>query len=160
MRQGRGDADYSSLFRQYFPAGAPSNGEDDQPQLAGIDVAKGTEAEKVPVAVETTAEVPSEAKAMGEVVPAPAVEETKVEPQVEVAGHTNAAAAPPAEAPAATAPSPADEAPKEAPQAPAAAVEAKPKEETVLTFPAPASEDETEEPRGLWGGFWRRRTDD
>src|SRR2546423_712781 len=78
MRQGRGDADYSSLFRQYFPAGgplgAPSNGEEDQPRLAGLDETKTREtaATPVPVAVETTAEVPSEAKAMGEVVPAPA----------------------------------------------------------------------------------------
>src|SRR5204862_1475206 len=49
MRQGRGDADYSSLFRQYFPAGgpigAPSNGEEDQPRLAGIDETKTTETE-------------------------------------------------------------------------------------------------------------------
>src|SRR3982075_526874 len=44
MRQGRGDADYSSLLRQYFPAGGPlgaaANGEDDQPRLAGIDEGK------------------------------------------------------------------------------------------------------------------------
>src|SRR5437764_5349050 len=63
MRQGRGDDDYSSLFRQYLPAGtsvgAPSNGEEDQPRLAGIDETKTTETETaaapVPVAVETTA---------------------------------------------------------------------------------------------------------
>src|SRR5436190_2542817 len=96
MRQGRGDADYSSLFRQYFPAGgpigAPSNGEEDQPRLAGIDETKATETESapVPVAVETTAEVPSEAKAMGEVVPAPA---TEAAVPSEVAGHTDIAAA-------------------------------------------------------------------
>src|SRR6476661_4791561 len=91
MREGRGDADYSSLFRQYFPAGsisAASNGEEDQPRLAGIDEAKPAEAvpAPVPVAVETTAEVPSEAKAMGEVVPAPATEPAV---PTEVAGHTN-----------------------------------------------------------------------
>src|SRR5437762_3327470 len=96
MRQGRGDADYSSLSRQYFPAGgpigAPSNGEEDQPRLAGIDETKTTEtaAAPVPVAVETTAEVPSEAKAMGEVIPAPAAEPAAQE----VAGHTNVASAP------------------------------------------------------------------
>src|ERR1700704_3502259 len=54
MRQGRGDADYSSLVRQYFPAGGPlaaqKNGEEDQPRLAGIDEAK-TVPEAVPVAV-------------------------------------------------------------------------------------------------------------
>src|SRR5256886_3714035 len=79
MRQGRGDADYSSLFRQYFPAGgplgAPSNGEEEQPRLAGLDEAKSAEPAAVPVAVETTAEGPSEAKAMGEVVQAPATAE-------------------------------------------------------------------------------------
>src|SRR6195256_1558918 len=50
MRQGRGDDDYSSLFRQYFPAGRSlksdgqvSNGEDDQPRFVGLDEVKGTE---------------------------------------------------------------------------------------------------------------------
>jgi 3-hydroxyisobutyrate dehydrogenase-like beta-hydroxyacid dehydrogenase len=145
MRQGRGDADYSSLFRQYFPSGrplgAPSNGEEDQPSFAGMDETKRAEAEQVPVAVETSAEVPSEAKPMGEVVAAPATEEAKAE---EVGGHTTAPAAAPPVATEVTAP---------------AAAEAKPKEEPVLTFPAPRKEDEGEEPRGLWGGFWRRRED-
>ena len=153
MRQGRGDADYSSLFRQYFPAGgvlgAQTNGEEDQPRLAGIDEGKTEQPENVPVAVETTAEVPSEAKAMGEVVPAPATEETKAETAQEVAGHTDAPAT-------ASEPEPATSA---SPQM-VAASEAKPKEETILTFPAPLKEGDGEEPRGLWGGFWRRRTDD
>jgi hypothetical protein len=152
MRQGRGDADYSSLFRQYFPAGgpigAPSNGEEDQPRLAGIDETKTTETAApapVPVAVETTAEVPSEAKAMGEVVPAPA---PPPEPAAqEVAGHTNVA-----EAPAPTEPVPAP-----APKEPAAEA---PKEDTILKFPTPAKEEDAEEPRGLWGGFWRRQGDE
>src|SRR5438270_1422299 len=158
MRQGRGDSDYSSLFRQYFPAGgpigAPANGEEDQPRLAGIDEAKTGEPEKVPVAVETSAEVPSEAKAMGEVVQAPA----QAEPALasEASGHTDVAAAPPEPPPAV----PEMPAAKE----PAAAAEAAPKEDTILDtilkFPTPVKEDEGEEPRGLWGGFWRRRTDD
>jgi 3-hydroxyisobutyrate dehydrogenase-like beta-hydroxyacid dehydrogenase len=146
MRQGRGDADYSSLFRQYFPAGGPlgvqSNGEEDQPRLAGIDEAKAVP-EAVPVAVETTAEVPSEAKAMGEVVQAPAPAEEKTDTPQEVAGHTNTPAVASESSPVM-----------------AAVAEPKPKEETVLTFPTPAKEGEGEEPRGLWGGFWRRRTDD
>ncbi len=153
MRQGRGDADYSSLYHQYFPAGGPAgaqpNGEEDQPSLAGIDEIKTEQPEIVPVAVETTAEVPSEAKAMGEVVQAPATEEVKADHVTEVAGHTEAATP-------ASEPGPATLA---APQ-PAATVESKPKEETILTFPAPLKEGEGEEPRGLWGGFWRRRTDD
>jgi len=154
MRQGRGDSDYSSLFRQYFPAGgpigAPANGEENQPRLAGIDEANTGEPEKVPVAVETSAEVPSEAKAMGEVVQAAA----QAEPAVasEASGHTNVAAAPPEPPPAVPEMPAANE--------PAAAAAAAPKEDTILKFPAPLKEDEGEEPRGLWGGFWRRRTDD
>src|SRR5213082_267934 len=97
MRQGRGDADYSSLFRQYFPAGGPlgaqANGEEDQPRLAGIDEANTGEPEKVPVAVETSAEVPSEAKAMGEVVQASAQAEPAVANEASV--HTDVATAPP-----------------------------------------------------------------
>jgi len=159
MRQGRGDDDYSSLFRQYFPAGGPlsaqPNGEDNQPRLAGIDEGKTPEPEVVPVAIETAAEVPSEAKAMGEVVQAPAMIETpaeaKIEPQPEVAGHVEAA--PPATiAPASPAPAIVAEAASDS--------EPKPKEEPVLSFPVPAKEGEGEDPRGLWGGFWRRRTDD
>jgi 3-hydroxyisobutyrate dehydrogenase-like beta-hydroxyacid dehydrogenase len=164
MRQGRGDADYSSLFRQYFPAGGPvgaaSNGEEDQPSLAGIDETRTAEPEKVPVAVETTAEVPSEAKAMGEVVPAP--DPAEPAPVPEVAAHKAEAqpevppTPPPSPAPA---PAPAAAEVPAAKQEPAAA-EPKPKEESILQFPAPVKEDEGEEPRGLWGGFWRRRTDD
>jgi 3-hydroxyisobutyrate dehydrogenase-like beta-hydroxyacid dehydrogenase len=164
MRQGRGDADYSSLFRQYFPGGgpvgAPSNGEEDQPSLAGIDETKAAEPEKVPVAVETTAEVPSEAKAMGEVLPAPVAAEPKAVP--EVAAHKAEAQpeVPPTPAPSpAPAPAPAAAEVAAAKQEPAAA-EPKPKEESILQFPAPVKEEEGEEPRGLWGGFWRRRTDD
>lgn len=153
MRQGRGDADYSSLFRQYFPAGGPlgaqTNGEEDQPRLAGIDGDKTEQPEKVPVAVETSAEVPSEAKSMGEVVPAPVVVDEKTEPAAEVDGHTSAPETPSEPQPAIVASAPT-----------VAATEPKPKEETVLTFPAPLKEEEVEEPRGLWGGFWRRRTDD
>ena len=167
MRQGRGDADYSSLFRQYFPSGTPlggqPNGEDDQPRLAGIDEGRTPEPEKVPVAVETTAEVPSEAKAMGEVVQAPATAETSAEAKVdtpqEVAGHTVAASAAPVEKSEELAAAPASAETPVAAKA-AAPAESQAKEEAVLTFPTPAKEGEGEEPRGLWGGFWRRRTDD
>jgi 3-hydroxyisobutyrate dehydrogenase-like beta-hydroxyacid dehydrogenase len=165
MRQGRGDADYSSLLRQYFPSGSPmpgqTNGEDDQPRLAGIDEGKAAEPEPVPVAVETTAEVPSEAKEMGEVVPAPAAVEPSSEPKTEapqeVAGHTApvvAAEVKPEESPVRVVASEPAVAAKAA-----SAGESKPKEDSVLTFPAPVKEEEGEEPRGLWGGFWRRRDD-
>ncbi len=88
MRQGRGDDDYASLFRQYFPNGgtvaATSNGEEDQPRLTGMDETKPSEPEEVPVAVETKAEVPSEAKPMGEVVAAPAEVPPEAQPPGEV----------------------------------------------------------------------------
>jgi 3-hydroxyisobutyrate dehydrogenase-like beta-hydroxyacid dehydrogenase len=150
MRQGRGDADYSSLFRQYFPAGgalgATTNGEE-QPSLAGLDEAKRAEPEAVPVAVETTAEVPSEAKPMGEVIAAPATEELKLEEKPKTEEVAAAAMPQTAAAPVAT-----------SVNAPATA-EPKPKEEPLLSFPAPKKEEDEEAPRGLWGGFWRRRED-
>ena len=186
MRQGRGDDDYSSLFRQYFPAastGAPSNGDESQPRLAGIEETQtAATTEPVPVAVETTAEVPSEAKAMGEVIPAPASEpvaSNEAAAPVDAAttssqSSTPAAqsslapaelpgtAAPASAAPSSSAPAPAEPAAEAKPAEPAS--EGKPQEkaeeDTILKFPAPVSEDEGEEPRGLWGGFWRRRTDD
>ena len=70
MRQGRGDDDYSSLLRQYLPAGRSlksdqqvSNGEDDQPRFAGLDEAKGAVPEKIPetAPVESTVPAPAEA---------------------------------------------------------------------------------------------------
>jgi hypothetical protein len=86
---------------------------------------------------------------MGEVVPAPAEVEEKSTTGAEVGGHTSAPATPSEPSPAIPAAAPT-----------VIATEPKPKEETVLTFPAPIKEEEVEEPRGLWGGFWRRRTDD
>ena len=166
MRQGRGDADYSSLFRQYFPAGLQAtNGDEDQPRLAGIDGGKTEQpaeaasaaAEPVAVAVETSAEVPSEAKSMGEVVPAPAEAERKAEAPKEAVDQKTAEQAPAAVAPAVELPARTEPAPAVPEPTP---VEPKPEEDKVLAFPAPLKEEDTEEPRGLWGGFWRRRTDD
>ena len=166
MRQGRGDEDYSSLFRQYFPVGStpgqPSNGEDDQPSLAGIDQAQPAVPEKIAEAVETKAEVPSEAKAMGEVVPAPAVVEAPVEPTEKSEAVVPAVNAPLASEIKTEGSSPAPVSPEPAPAAkPAEVSEPKAADAPILTFPTPLKEgEETEEPRGLWGGFWRRRTDD
>lgn len=168
MRQGRGDADYSSLFRQYFPTGGPlsttGNGEEDQPTLTGLDETKRPEPEVVPVAVETTAEVPSEAKPMGEVVAAPATEEIKATEEPKAAEESKAVDQPkpadktkaevPAEATAQTAAAPVATS-VNAPES----SESKSKEEPALSFPAPKTEDEDEAPKGLWGGFWRRRED-
>ncbi len=181
MRQGRGDDDYSSLFRQYFPGAglaSASNGEEAQPSFAGLEEAKPAEPEKVPVAVETKAEVPSEAKAMGEVVPAPAAAEPEPAPAATPTPTTTPEPASTPPTPAATQevvahtvapareiavqPTAATEAAPVATSVNApAAVEPKIKEEPVLTFPSPLKEGEgeSEEPRGLWGGFWRRRED-
>src|SRR5664279_287544 len=90
MRQGRGDDDYSSLFRQYFPAGRSlksdqqvSNSEDDQPRFA-LDDAKsvGPEAVAETAAGGSSAPAPVEAEAEAEVdheqtVVTPAVDEAK-----------------------------------------------------------------------------------
>ena len=162
MRQGRGDADYSSLFRQYFPAGGPlgatTNGEEDQPSLAGLDETRRTEPEAVPVAVETSAEVPSEAKPMGEVVAAPAPEEAKgteeAKPAAEAKPAEEAKTEPAPEATARTAAVPV----ATSVNAPEVSTP-KPQEEPALSFPAPKKEEDEEPPRGLWGGFWRRRED-
>jgi 3-hydroxyisobutyrate dehydrogenase-like beta-hydroxyacid dehydrogenase len=186
MRQGRGDADYSSLFRQYFPAGGPIgasvNGEEDQPSLAGLDETKRTEPEPVPVAVETTAEVPSEAKPMGEVVVAPAPEEPKTAEEPKASAEAKPTEEPKRseepkaaeEAKAAKEPAIAEETKTEVPAEAAARTAAVPiatsvtapetaepkvKEEPPLSFPAPKKEEDEEAPKGLWGGFWRRRED-
>lgn len=166
MRQGRGDADYSSLFRQYFPGGelgATANGEE-QPSLTGLDEAKRAEPEAVPVAVETSAEVPSEAKPMGEVVAAPVTEEPKVEePKVEgepkVVEVPKAQEKPKAEEVAAAVTPQTAAAPAATSVTAPTTSEPTPKEEPVLSFPAPKKEEDEEAPRGLWGGFWRRRED-
>jgi 3-hydroxyisobutyrate dehydrogenase-like beta-hydroxyacid dehydrogenase len=167
MRQGRGDADYSSLFRQYFPAGAlgaAANGEE-QPSLAGLDEAKRADAEAVPVAVETTAEVPSEAKPMGEVVAAPVTEESKTEPEPKPEEKPKVEEAPKIEekpkaeeVAAAVTPQTAAAPAATSANTPATS-EPKPKEEPLLSFPAPKKEEDEEQPRGLWGGFWRRHED-
>jgi 3-hydroxyisobutyrate dehydrogenase-like beta-hydroxyacid dehydrogenase len=174
MRQGRGDADYSSLFRQYFPSGGPigaaTNGEEDQPSLAGLDETKRTEPEAVPVAVETTAEVPSEAKPMGEVIAAPAAEETKSADETKPADEPKLAEEPkPAEQPKTEEKPKVEEVAGATAQTAAVPVatsvntpetsEPKPKEEPALTFPVPKKEEDEEAPKGLWGGFWRRHED-
>lgn len=138
MRQGRGDDDYSSLFRQYFPAGGPlksdqqvSNGEDDQPRFVGLDEEKSAVPEEAPGpdAGEPT-ELTAEAKVETEhpaVTPAP--NEAKEEPLEVAAAHSRATVAESAANPTV---------PRESPD----------------------KEERSEEPRGTWGSFWRRPTDD
>jgi 3-hydroxyisobutyrate dehydrogenase-like beta-hydroxyacid dehydrogenase len=133
MRQGRGDDDYSSLFRQYFPAGrslksdqAISNGEDDQPSFAGLDEKKAPE----PVAVDAGP---------------PAAAEGKIETEPTVVtlspDETDEGALRVAAAQSMTTLAESDVQPSVSPE-------------------PSGKEEPSEEPRGAWGGFWRRRTDD
>jgi 3-hydroxyisobutyrate dehydrogenase-like beta-hydroxyacid dehydrogenase len=137
MRQGRGDDDYSSLFRQYFPAGRSlksdqqiSNGEDDQPRFTGLDEVKG--AEQV---AETAVAGPD----------APATAEARIEKEPTVVTLTP------------------DETDEGALRVAAAQsmTTVEPDAQTSASSPEPPSkEEQSGEPRGAWGGFWRRRTDD
>ena len=160
MRQGRGDDDYSSLLRQFLPAGrslvepGTSNGEEDQPSLAGID--EGKAPEKIPeVAGEGAAPVTAPA-GPATAVAAPA--ETNVAPAVESvpAQATTIVESLPAHLETAqTVPAPAT---NETPFAVQSSSEPKPDAPAV---PAESTGQKNEtEGQGLWGGFWRRRTDD
>ena len=90
MRQARGDDDYSSLVRQYFPAGQSlksgqqvSNEEDDQPQFTGLDDGKTAETEAIPEAQPTP--VPSTTTAVAEehVVVTPASDDSNTQTPAE-----------------------------------------------------------------------------
>src|SRR5205085_6648990 len=152
MRQGRGDDDYSSLLRQFLPAGrslvepGTSNGEEDQPSLAGID--EGKAPEEIPeVAGAVTA--PADAAASAEMNVAPVVE------SVPAQATTIVESLPAHLETAQTVPAPAT---NETPFAVQSSSEPKPDAPAV---PAESTGQENEtEAQGLWGGFWRRRTDD
>ncbi|MEN3368744.1 MAG: hypothetical protein V7609_887 [Verrucomicrobiota bacterium] len=179
MRQGRGDADYSSLLRQYFPAGGPlqagpqpTNGEDDQPRLAGIDEGKAVETEQRAETAAVEKPVASEAKPASDESPEISATETPAEVKIqsEVAGHTTSAEAEQPASPAAPVSPAKDDGSGTKVERASNAIsssseqgtsEAEKKgEAAVLTFPKPEDEKESEEPRGLWGGFWRRHTND
>ncbi|MEY2482751.1 MAG: hypothetical protein QOK24_1279 [Verrucomicrobiota bacterium] len=175
MRQGRGDADYSSLLRQYFPAGGPlqaepqpTNGEDDQPRLAGIDGGKTAEPEQRAEAAAVAEPMVSDAKPASEESQEISATETPAEAKIqsEVAGHTTSTLAAEAAAPAEISPPAKDEGSETKAEAASVAIPSsegtseKKSEVPVLTFPKPEDEKESEEPRGLWGGFWRRHTND
>jgi hypothetical protein len=169
LRQGRGDEDYSSLFRQYFPAGGPlDRGEtprDDQPQLA-MDEVKHPETANPVVDLTTTpgADLKTEdatKEPSSDLVAIPAVSppandvevgaRAKVEEQhevapaavlSEVANGSNEPAFSLRSVPESAAKSPGDSAGA-----------------STGTAASSITEDKGEEPRGLWGGFWKRRTD-
>jgi 3-hydroxyisobutyrate dehydrogenase-like beta-hydroxyacid dehydrogenase len=166
MEQGRGDDDYSSLFRQYFPSGLPRQineqtlSDEQQPRFAGLDVEATASAKPVvePV-VEPVAE-PKPALNLAELnVPAiPSVSAEQLAAHVKPLAPKENGSARPVEpmvaAVAADSPSPIPSpipAPAPAPSEPkvveavAPAVTAKPEEA-----------EKTVEPAGMWGGFWRR----
>ena len=137
MRQGRGDDDYSSLFRQYFPAGRSlksdgqaSNGEDDQPRFAGLDEVKAAERVSEPAVVEASAPVTTEAK-------------VEKEPTLVT-----------------LAPDETDEGALRVAAAQSMTTVAESEAQPVVSPESADKEVRSEEPRGMWGGFWRRRTDD
>jgi 3-hydroxyisobutyrate dehydrogenase-like beta-hydroxyacid dehydrogenase len=137
MRQGRGDDDYSSLFRQYFPAGRSlksdqqvSNGEDDQPRFAGLDEVKETEQVAETPAAGSDAAATAEARIEEEPTVVTLAPDETDEGAYRVAAARSMTTVPESEA------------------QPSAAQESQDKEE-------PSGES-----RGAWGGFWRRRTDD
>jgi len=169
MRKGRGDDDYSSLARRYFPAGQslkgdvlPSNGEEDQRQFAGLDEATAATAE--PVAVETSLEpakieaVPAETatelakrEPILHDVPTEQIAEKTLDPAKEIA-ETKAEHEP--------------EASILAPETKIAVAQLKPVLEAEKitdsdTQPtvaeSPETEEQTGEAGGMWGGFWRRQ---
>jgi 3-hydroxyisobutyrate dehydrogenase-like beta-hydroxyacid dehydrogenase len=138
MRQGRGDDDYSSLFRQYFPAGRSlksdqqiSNGEEDQPRFAGLDEVKGTELAPKTSAAETDP---------------PAIAEARIEKEPTVVTLTP------------------DETDEGALRVAAAqtmtTVAESDAQPSASSSESPGKEEQSGETRGAWGGFWRRRTDD
>jgi 3-hydroxyisobutyrate dehydrogenase-like beta-hydroxyacid dehydrogenase len=137
MRQGRGDDDYSSLFRQYFPAGHSlksdqqvSNGEDDQPRFAGLDEVKGAE-QVAETAVAGTA--------------APAMAEARIEKEPTVVTLT---------------PDETDEGALRVAAAQSMTTVESDAQTSASPPEPPGKEEQSGESRGAWGGFWRRRTDD
>lgn len=182
MRKGRGDDDYSSLARRYFPAGQslkggvlPSNGEEDQPQFAGLD--DGAAAKAEPVAAETslepatepvTAETVSEPGKTEALVAETATELAKTDsilpdvPTEQVAEKTLDPEAELAETKAEHEP----EASITAPETKIAVAQIEPvrnaeKLKDSDTQPtvaeSPETEEQTGEVGGMWGGFWRRQ---
>jgi len=139
MRQGRGDDDYSSLFRQYFPAGRSlksdqqvSNGEEeDQPSFAGLEAPKAPPPEaSEPVANEPAAPGPSEIK-------------VETEPTVVT-----------------LAPDETDEGALRTAAAQTVTTVAETTVEPEASTEPAGKEEGSGESRGTWGGLWRRRSDD
>jgi len=138
MRQGRGDDDYSSLFRQYFPAGRSlksdqkvSNGDDDQPRFAGLAEVNGAEQVSETVVAGSSAPVAAEASIKKEATVVTLTPDETDEGAMRVAAAHSMRAV--------------------------AESEIQP---STLSPESPDKEEPGGESRGAWGGFWRRRTGD
>ena len=176
MRQGRGDDDYSSLFRQYFPAGRSLksdqqvvNGEEEnQPSFAGLEEARIPSPEKSepvvpePVAAKVDAEPPkveSEPKVDSE--PKPETEaKAETEAKVETSTKVEADAKVDAEPTVVTlAPDETEEGALRTAAAPAVTTVSESPVEPGATAEVSGKEEGGGQSRGGWGGLWRRRSD-
>ena len=135
MRQARGDDDYSSLVRQYFPAGHSlksgqqvSNEEDDQPQFTGLDDGKTAETEANPEAPPTPVPGTTTAIAEEQVAVIPASDDINTQKPAE-ATHQMANVRDSALQPA-------------------------------VALQPPEIGDGNGDVGGVWGSFWRRGMDD
>ena len=165
MRQGRGDDDYSSLFRQYFPAGGalqqkPSNGEEDQPRLAGIDEGKPAESAPGPEK-EIEARVLPGSEASSEESNAPASPGPAMREPARMAEREEPISAPSVAATAASAQS--NPAVSDKPPFSLGAHDeagAAPKETAVSPGETKEKATESENSPAMWGAFWKRQTGD
>lgn len=149
MRQGRGDDDYSSLVRQYFPSGeslksgaVTSTADENQTQFAGLDDQSGAVAEEIPAELATvpTAEV---------VAPKLPAEPTAV-PVAEGTVHEESAA-----------PIPIVDEPKievaRIKTADQIATVTDSDSDLTVAQESPETEEQSGEAGGMWGSFWRRQ---
>ncbi len=189
MRQGRGDDDYSSLFRQYFPSGGPLHRDeatkDDQPRLAGIDEDKPHEPARVEnPEVESSAEPASDLKAGEEKAELPAdvhasasasqspgdvkVAHSKAEdkhkevtPAVTYEGKDEGSQALSLSEVTSVANEPASSfrsVSEPVAKSSDISADASPSLTPSVSAQSPEKEERSEA-RGMWGGFWKRRTD-
>jgi 3-hydroxyisobutyrate dehydrogenase-like beta-hydroxyacid dehydrogenase len=166
MRHDRGNDDYSSLFRQYFPAGVPhpkdpaSNGEEEQPNLSGLEEKKAVE----PISVTEDESTPIMEVAPRGITPLSAhitdtermpFDSPSIEPNRDESLSMETS---PTEEPEAKTP-PVDSSPAVIPEtesAPLSGSEAESKSSEMVPISTP-SENQA---GGMWGGFWRRQNND
>ncbi len=166
MRHDRGDDDYSSLFRQYFPAGVPRpsdpafNGQEEQPNLSGLEEKKvvqhtpATEVEPTPIMEVAPRGITPLVAQISETERIPA-DAPLTEPNGEESLSTETS---PMEESAAETPSiaPSPVTVSETESAPSSGSEA----ESESSEMVPTSTPSETQAGGLWGGFWRRQNND